>query len=304
MSATEHSLSTVQSVDRTSLRFAASHAALALLVALWLALSCGGQALAQTAGTPAPTSPAITDADMDKARRAQVAPTDQDTERARRQYSAPLINPVPPEDRRGSGEAERNTAPFALPPPAAPRTSPDISALPQPRATKPIDLGAIANAYAANPDGPVALQGGPKAPGLLVFISLAMPQATLHRLIDQASRAQATLILRGLANGSLRDTVFKVQRLIGQQQASVQIDPQAFDRFAVVRVPAFVLIRDGTRRPSCSSGTCAPPEAFVRTAGDVSLDYALDHMMRFSPTFQRDATPFLQRLRRSQLTTN
>ena len=44
-------------------------------------------------------------------------------------------------------------------------------------------------------------------PSLLVFVSFAMPDATITRLLDQASGARATLVLRGLVNGSLRDTV-------------------------------------------------------------------------------------------------
>lgn len=297
MSATEHPLSAVHGMCYTGLRCATVPVA---QMAIWLALNCAGHALAQTGSAPAPSSPVITDADMDRARRAQVAPTDQDIERSRRQYSAPRVDQMPPDYSSANRAARSNTASPGLPAPASPQTSPDIGALPQPAATKPIDLGAIAQAYAANPDGPLALQSGQRAPGLLIFISMAMPPATLQRLVDQAARAQATLILRGLVNGSLRATVLQVQQLIGKQQASVQIDPQAFDRFAVVRVPAFVLVRDGTRPPSCSSGTCAPPQAFVRTAGDVSLDYALEHMVRAAPTFQRDAMPFLQRIQRLQ----
>jgi len=119
----------------------------------------------------------------------------------------------------------------------------------------------------------------------------------LIRGIDQAARARASVILRGLANGSLRQTVAQVQPLIGQRQVAVQIDPQAFDRFAIARVPSFVLVRDGTRPESCAAGSCAPPEAFLRTAGDVSLDYALEHMQRAAPAFRADAAPFLARLR-------
>jgi conjugal transfer pilus assembly protein TrbC len=41
-------------------------------------------------------------------------------------------------------------------------------------------------------------------------------------------------------------------------------------------------------RSSCASGTCAPPEAFLRTTGDVSLDYALEHMQRSgAPAFAK-----------------
>jgi conjugal transfer pilus assembly protein TrbC len=146
-------------------------------------------------------------------------------------------------------------------------------------------------------DAMEAAQSLAKGPGLFVFVSLAMPRPTLQRLIDQAARARASVILRGLATGSLRQTVAQVQPLIGQRQVAVQIDPQAFDRFAIARVPSFVLVRDGTRPESCAAGSCAPPEAFLRTAGDVSLDYALEHMQRAAPAFRADAAPFLARLR-------
>lgn len=142
-----------------------------------------------------------------------------------------------------------------------------------------------------------AAEGLARGPGLFVFVSLSMPRPALQRLIDQAARARASVILRGLVKGSLRETVAQLQPLIGTRQVAVQIDPPAFDRFSIVRVPSFVLVRDGTRPVSCASGTCAPPEAFLRTAGDVSLDYALEHMVRTAPAFQGDAAGFLQRLK-------
>lgn len=224
--------------------------------------------------------PAITEADIERARRSQPTVTEQDIEQARRKHSLPPID-IP------------TTTP-AIPPAT---TTPSIDALPQPVTRTPIDLEALARGYASQTDAMEAAQGLAKGPGLLVFVSLAMPRPTLQRLIDQAARARASVILRGLANGSLRQTVAQVQPLIGQRRVAVQIDPQAFDRFAITRVPSFVLLRDGTRPESCAAGSCAPPEAFLRTAGDVSLHYALEHIQRATPAFRADAAPFLARLR-------
>ena len=220
--------------------------------------------------------PTITEADIERARRAQPTVTEQDIEQARRKHSLPPI------------DAPAN---------ASSPTGPSVDALPQPVTRTPIDLEAMARGYASQADAMDAAQELAKGPGLLVFVSLAMPRPTLQRLIEQAARARASVILRGLANGSLRETVAQVQPLIGQRQVAVQIDPQAFDRFAIARVPSFVLVRDGTRPESCAAGSCAPPEAFLRTAGDVSLDYALEHMQRAAPAFRADAAPFLARLR-------
>ncbi|AEF88714.1 type-F conjugative transfer system pilin assembly protein TrbC [Delftia sp. Cs1-4] len=241
-----------------------------------LVLACALALYAVAAPSAGPGGPVITDADLERARRAQPSVSDQDIEQARRRHRMP-------------GDAELKATPV---PPA-----PAIDALPQPATRAPIDLEALARGYAAQSDAMQDAAGLAQGPGLMVFVSLSMPRPTLERLVDQAARARASVILRGLAQGSLRATVAQVQPLIGTRQVSVQIDPQAFDRFAIERVPSFVLVRDGTRPVSCASGTCAPPEAFLRTAGDVSLDYALEHMVRAAPAFRADAAAFLQRLK-------
>ncbi|UEC01782.1 type-F conjugative transfer system pilin assembly protein TrbC [Burkholderia vietnamiensis] len=238
------------------------------VVATHAACAAGPASVGQKAG------PTITEADIERARREQPKVTDQDIEEARRKYRMP-------------GGVELQSAPIP----------PRIDALPQPHTSAPIDLEALARGYASQSDAMEVAQGLINGPGLFVFISLAMPRPTLQRLIDQAERARASVILRGFVSGSLRETVAQVQMLIGQRKVAIQIDPQAFDRFAISRVPSFVLVRDGARPVSCAAGTCATPEAFLLASGDVSLDYALDHMRRTVPAFRTDADTFLARLR-------
>ena len=235
---------------------------------LTAALLASTQALAQN-------PPVITDADIERARRDQPAITEGDIDAARRKYSMP-------------GDAELRYAPVP---------NPNVEALPQPLSRTPIDLEALARGYASKAEAMTQAQGLATGPGLLVFVSLSMPRPTLQRLVDQAARAKASIVLRGFANGSLRDTVAQVQGLIGSRQVAVQIDPLAFDRFAVTRVPTFVLVRDGTRPAACASGSCAPADSFLRTSGDVSLDYALEHMRRSAPGFGPPADTFLKRIR-------
>ena len=224
-----------------------------------------------------PSGPVITDADIERARRNQPTISEQDIERARRKHRMP-------------DQVEPKAAPGT--------TAPNVDALPQPATRMPIDLEALARGYASQADAKASSQGLASGPGLFVFVSLSMPRPTLERLIDQAARARASVVLRGFANGSLRETMAQVQALIGQRNIALQVDPQAFDRFAIARVPSFVLVRDGTRPVSCAAGTCAPPEAFVRAAGDVSLAYALEHMQRAAPAFRGDAAAFLARLKK------
>ncbi len=235
---------------------------------LTAALVASAQALAQN-------PPVITDADIERVRREQPVITEGDIDAARRKYSMP-------------GDAELRYAPVP---------TPNVEALPQPLSRTPIDLEALARGYASQADAITQTQGLAPGPGLLVFVSLSMPRPTLRHLVDQAARAKASIVLRGFANRSLRDTVAQVQGLIGSRHVAVQIDPLAFDRFAVTRVPTFVLVRDGTRPVACASGSCAPADSFLRTSGDVSLDYALEHMRRSAPGFGPTAERFLKRIR-------
>ena len=233
-------------------------------------------ALAVCAQSLAQNPPLVTDADIERVRRDQPTISEQDIEQARQRHRMPSVADLE-----------------AAPAPARP----NLDALPTPAVRAPIDLEALARGYASQADAMRQVEGLVSGPGLLVFVSLSMPQPTLQRLIDQAARAQASIVLRGFADGSLRTTVAQVQRLIGDRQVAVQIDPQAFDRYAVTRVPTFVLVRDGARPVACAGGSCAPSEIFLRTSGDVSLDYALEYMQRSAPGFGPAADIFLKRIR-------
>lgn len=237
-------------------------------IALVLLLSMR-PSFAQTAGT-------VSDADIERAKRSQPVITEQDIKRAQKNNRMPT-------------EAELRTVPVP--------STPNIDRLPQPLTTKPLDLEAIARGYEADADRIAQAQGLASGPGLLVFVSFSMPQPTLERLVDQAARAKASLVLRGFVNGSLKETVLRIQQLIGQRDVAFQIDPQAFDRFAIDKTPSFVLVRDGAQSKPCSSGQCFSTDAFVSTAGDVSVEYALEHIQRTAPKFSREAAQFLKRIR-------
>lgn len=236
-----------------------------------------GLSAALVAGSPAQAqiSSVVTEADIERARRETPSVTEHDIELARQKYALP-------------GDAGNQSAP---------PNSPNLEALPQPATSVPVDLEALARGYAVQSDAMIQAQGLAAGPGLFIFVSLTMPRATLQGLVDQAARAKATIVIRGFANGSLRDTVAQVQGLIGKRQVAIQIDPLAFDRFAISKVPSFVLVRDGTRPVACASGSCAPADSFLRSTGDVSLDYALEYMQRSAPAFAPAAELFLKRIK-------
>ena len=179
---------------------------------------------------------------------------DADIERARQQHRMPT-------------EAELARVPI----PGTPRTE----NLPQPVTRIPIDLEAISKGFdLQNGAQAGAMIPGKAGPKVLIFVSFAMPEATLRRLVDQAARAGATLVLRGLVSGSIRDTVTRMQALIGGRRVAVQIDPEAFDRYGIASTPTFVVVMEVTRTEDCSSRACNPSRPFSKVAGDVTLDMA------------------------------
>ncbi len=174
-------------------------------------------------------------------------------------------------------------------------TGPEAAQRPQAPAAG-IDIGALAR-QGSQIRG--AMQPGsppPQEPALRIFVTLDMPQGSLRRLVDQAERAGAVLVLRGLKNQSMRQTVAAVSDLLGQRRAGWVIDPEAFERHGVEAAPTFLLTL-GEDAPPCSATTCTVPRPFVSVSGDVSLDYALENMARRLPGAAAVASPYLSRLR-------
>lgn len=191
---------------------------------------------------------------------------------------------------------------------ALPKVAPHAS---NPAAANTIDIAAMARQGATLTAPPPAANG---TSALRIFITLDMPRGSLQRLVDQAARSGATLVLRGLKAQSMRQTLAAVGELIETRRVSWVIDPDAFTRFQVSAAPTFVLTLADEPMPStpgfgsvpelprCAGTGCAAPTAqanFLSVSGDVSLDYALDAMLRASPEATPRASTILQRLRKS-----
>lgn len=116
-----------------------------------------------------------------------------------------------------------------------------------------------------------------KTADVLIFVSLAMPRASLERLARDASRIGAVLLLRGLQNESLATTRAALAPIIAavQPAPTFQIHPGAFATYAVTSVPTIVVTGPATE---------GPPR-FAGVAGDVSLGYALEHLARSGSDF-------------------
>lgn len=97
-----------------------------------------------------------------------------------------------------------------------------------------------------------ATSPNPEAPpqGVMAFVSLTMPRATLTALLRQSAHWQVPLVIRGVLPGGLVATAHRLQALLrppGEApiHSGVAINPHWFRQFDIQAVPAFVSVKPG-----------------------------------------------------------
>ena len=123
---------------------------------------------------------------------------------------------------------------------------------------------------------PSLAAGRANTPEILLFTSLSVPAASWRQWARDAARIGAPLVMRGVAEGSLRATVKRIGDRLGGAEAGVAIDPRLFRLFGVTRVPAVVVVPGGV--PPCRSPGCSddPPPPHDRVTGNIGLAAALE----------------------------
>ena len=111
----------------------------------------------------------------------------------------------------------------------------------------------------------------------LVLISFGMPDSQIRGLLHEAHRMHAAVVIRGLLHDDWNRTIKKLRSLADERLAGVSIDPTAFTRFNVSRVPTFILPLE--RLAPCTPDGCRPVR-HVRATGSASLSYFLDFVAR------------------------
>ena len=167
---------------------------------------------------------------------------------------------------------------------------PKIESLPKPAARAP-DIATLAEKYKSLGRAAVAKD---RSPDLLVMVSLSMPRETLERIADQAERAGATLVFRGLKGDSMTRMGAEIKTIVGNRNVSAVVHPPAFQQFSVTRVPAVVIARP--EAGNVLDNGCSQVETFVKVSGDVSLDYALEYIERRSRPWAETARAFRDRI--------
>ncbi|MXY42298.1 MAG: type-F conjugative transfer system pilin assembly protein TrbC [Rhodospirillaceae bacterium] len=132
---------------------------------------------------------------------------------------------------------------------------------------------------------------------VLVFTSLSVPAQSWRQWARDAARAGAPLVLRGVADGSLRTTAKRIGKRLGGYDAGVAIDPRLFRLFGIERVPAVVVAPGGV--PPCRSRGCAndpaPPHDLI--TGNIGLAAALESVVDEGAVGRDVARRHLERLR-------
>ena len=165
------------------------------------------------------------------------------------------------------------------------------------RQTVPGSSGETPAPLPAERHAPSLAAGRANTPEILLFTSLSVPAASWRQWARDAARIGAPLVMRGVAEGSLRATVKRIGGRLGGAEAGVAIDPRLFRLFGVTRVPAVVVVPGGV--PACRSRGCSddPPPPHDRVTGNIGLAAALEAIAAEGSAGRDAARRHLARLR-------
>lgn len=104
----------------------------------------------------------------------------------------------------------------------------------------------------------------------LIFASFSLGEKNLEELIKSASEYKGVVILRGLKNGSFRETAEFISKFTREKEG-VLIDPNLFKEYQILKVPSFVITK-----PCEDGGLNNCKVVFDKLVGSVSPRYALE----------------------------
>lgn len=146
--------------------------------------------------------------------------------------------------------------------------------------------------FSAKPDfrSPAEADASPAdgGAGLFYFFSFSMPPATLRAVAEETAAAGGVMVLRGLAGGGLRETVYLISGVVGKTGAEIWIEPSLFECLGVGAVPQLAVVSGFSEGGDCGDAD------YVKVSGDVSVSRALEIMQKED----ENAGTFLGRMRK------
>ena len=113
------------------------------------------------------------------------------------------------------------------------------------------------------------------SPVAQVFVSFSMPEQLLRQTLTESARLHIPAYLNGLYHNSMKKTAKKIMELSKTvPNLNLQIDPTAFERFGINKVPALVV---------------SNPSGFDVIYGNLSLCEDLDRIASDGKTHTADS---------------
>jgi conjugal transfer pilus assembly protein TrbC len=124
---------------------------------------------------------------------------------------------------------------------------------------------------------------------LYYFWSFSMPEESIKAAFADGEKIELVAVLRGLPEGSPKDSLLRAKQLLGGRKVEVVIDPLLFRLYGITAVPTIVYA-EGINL-SCEH--CEPVPRYWKAMGDVSLEVALENLARSAPAMEQ----YLKKLR-------
>ncbi|NKE72848.1 type-F conjugative transfer system pilin assembly protein TrbC [Candidatus Manganitrophus noduliformans] len=124
---------------------------------------------------------------------------------------------------------------------------------------------------------------------LYYFFSFSMPEESIQAAFSDGEKIGLVAVLRGLPEGSPKESLLRLKQLIGGRKVEVLIDPLLFRLYDITEVPALVYA-EGVN-PSCEH--CEPVPRYWKRVGDIPLVAGLENLARSAPSVDR----YLKKLR-------
>ncbi len=136
---------------------------------------------------------------------------------------------------------------------------------------------------------PLASHPAHAAERLYYFWSFSMPEESLKTAFAEGEKVGLVAVLRGLPEGSTKESLIRLRKLQGERKMEMVIDPLLFRLYDITAVPVFIYA-EGVNT-SCEH--CGPVPKHWKVVGDVSLNAALENLARSAPQVDQ----YLKKLR-------
>jgi type-F conjugative transfer system pilin assembly protein TrbC len=115
-----------------------------------------------------------------------------------------------------------------------------------------------------------------------MFASFSLSEDILRQMLDYAKLYNGIIVLRGIKNNSFQETSEHIQHLTKEgEEAGIIIDPTLFKRYAVERVPSYILLK----QEKCPAGMSCNP-IHDKVTGNITPKYALEKFSEKGDLFQ------------------